>query len=75
MPRVGIEPTIPVFERAKTVHASGRTATVIGGSTSISLLLFTSALDGGEWSASRSFCFIPEERAPSNHCIGGWVNL
>jgi hypothetical protein len=24
MPRVGFEPTIPVFERMKTVHASGR---------------------------------------------------
>jgi hypothetical protein len=30
MPRVGFEPTIPVFERAKTVHALGRAATVIG---------------------------------------------
>jgi hypothetical protein len=27
MPRVGFKPTIPVFERSKTVHA----ATVIGG--------------------------------------------
>jgi hypothetical protein len=31
MLRVGIEPTIPVFERAKTVHALNRAATVIGG--------------------------------------------
>jgi hypothetical protein len=30
MPRVGLEPTIPVFERAKTVHALDRAATVIG---------------------------------------------
>jgi hypothetical protein len=30
MHRVGIEPTIPVFERAKTVHALDRAATVIG---------------------------------------------
>jgi hypothetical protein len=30
VPRVGFEPTIPVFERAKTVHALARTATVIG---------------------------------------------
>jgi hypothetical protein len=29
MPRVGFEPMIPVFERAKTVHASDRAATVI----------------------------------------------
>jgi hypothetical protein len=30
MSRVGFEPTIPVFERAKTVHALERAATVIG---------------------------------------------
>jgi hypothetical protein len=29
MPRVGFEPTIPVFERAKTVHALDGAATVI----------------------------------------------
>jgi hypothetical protein len=29
MPREGFEPTIPVFERAKTVHASDRAATMI----------------------------------------------
>jgi hypothetical protein len=27
----GFEPTIPAFERAKTVHALDRAATVIGG--------------------------------------------
>jgi hypothetical protein len=30
MPRMGTEPTIPVFERAKTVHDLHRPATVIG---------------------------------------------
>jgi hypothetical protein len=30
MPWVGFEPTIPVFQRAKTFHASDRAATVIG---------------------------------------------
>jgi hypothetical protein len=30
MPQVGLEPTIPVLEKAKTVHALGRAATVIG---------------------------------------------
>jgi hypothetical protein len=30
MPSVEFEPTIPVFERAKTVHALDRAATVIG---------------------------------------------
>jgi hypothetical protein len=33
----------------------------------------TSALDGGEWSASRSDRFTPRERAPGTHWIGGWV--
>jgi hypothetical protein len=30
MPRVGFEPTIPAFERAKIVHVLDRAATVIG---------------------------------------------
>jgi hypothetical protein len=30
MPQVGFEPTIPVFEQAKTVHALYRTVTAIG---------------------------------------------
>jgi hypothetical protein len=30
MPWVGFEPTIPAFERAKTVHALDRAATVTG---------------------------------------------
>jgi hypothetical protein len=30
MPRVGFEPAIPVFQRAKTVHGFERAATVIG---------------------------------------------
>jgi hypothetical protein len=33
----------------------------------------TSVLDGGEWSASRPDRFIPKERAPGTHWIGGWV--
>jgi hypothetical protein len=35
MPRVGVDPTIPAFERAKTVHALDRAATVIGDTYSI----------------------------------------
>jgi hypothetical protein len=30
MPRVGFDPTTPVFERAKTVHALDLVATVFG---------------------------------------------
>jgi hypothetical protein len=33
----------------------------------------TSALDGGEWSASRTDRFNPTERALDTHWIGGWV--
>jgi hypothetical protein len=33
----------------------------------------TSALDGGEWSASRPCRFTPRERALGTHWIGGWV--
>jgi hypothetical protein len=34
----------------------------------------TSALDGGEWSASRPGRFTPRESAPGTHVIGGWVD-
>jgi hypothetical protein len=35
----------------------------------------TSALDGGEWSASRPSCaFTPRERTPGTHWTGGWVS-
>jgi hypothetical protein len=37
--------------------------------------LINSALDGGEWSASRSGPFTPRERAPGTHWIEGWVDL
>jgi hypothetical protein len=33
----------------------------------------TSALDRGEWSASRPGRFTPRERAPVSHWIGGWL--
>jgi hypothetical protein len=33
----------------------------------------TSALDGGEWSASGPCRFTPRERAPDNHLTGVWV--
>jgi hypothetical protein len=33
----------------------------------------TSALDGGEWSASRSGRFNHRESAPGTRWIGGWV--
>jgi hypothetical protein len=33
----------------------------------------TSALDGGEWSASRSCRFTPRERDSGTYWIGGWM--
>jgi hypothetical protein len=33
----------------------------------------TSAVDGGEWSASRPGRFIPRERAPGTQWIGSWL--
>jgi hypothetical protein len=38
-------------------------------------VFLTSALVGGEWTASHRGCFIPEERAPCTHWIGDWVGL
>jgi hypothetical protein len=38
-----------------------------------STFFLTSALDGGEWPASRPGRFIPGKRTPSIHWIGGWV--
>jgi hypothetical protein len=38
-------------------------------------ILFTSALAGGAWSASRSGRFTPGERDPCTHWIGSWVSL
>jgi hypothetical protein len=38
-----------------------------------STFFLTSALTGGEWSASRPGRFTPVERAPGTHCTGGLV--
>jgi hypothetical protein len=45
----------------------------IGGNGGITSCILTSALDGGEWSASLSSLFIPKETAPGTHWVGGWV--
>jgi len=34
----------------------------------------TSALDGGEWSASCPRHFSPRERAPGTHWTGGYIS-
>jgi hypothetical protein len=38
-------------------------------------IFLTSALVGGEWSASLPGRFTPEERTPDTHWLGGWVDL
>jgi hypothetical protein len=38
-----------------------------------STLSLTSALDGGEWSASRPASFTPRGRDAGNHWVGGWL--
>jgi hypothetical protein len=44
------------------------------GGMAIQIHVFlTSALVGGEWSASRLRRFTPGERAPGTHWIGSWV--
>jgi hypothetical protein len=42
-----------------------------GGGTAA--LFLASALDGGEWSASRPGHFTPWEISSDTHWIGGWV--
>jgi hypothetical protein len=37
-------------------------------------IFLTSALAGGEWSASRPCRFTPGESSPGIHWIGGWVD-
>jgi hypothetical protein len=45
------------------------------GGVAVQIHVFlTSALVGGEWSASRLGHFIPGKRAPGTHWIGGWVD-
>jgi hypothetical protein len=44
MIRVGFEPTIPVFERAKTVHALDRAVTVIGSEVCFSEIIVGNTL-------------------------------
>jgi hypothetical protein len=55
---------------ALTEHHTMKTCWGSGG---VASHIFTSALDGGKWSASRPGCFIPRERAPGTYSIEGWV--
>jgi hypothetical protein len=45
------------------------------GGVDVQIFIFlTSALSGGEWSASLPGRFTPEERAPCTQWIGSWVD-
>jgi hypothetical protein len=45
-----------------------------GGVNVYTHVFLTSALVGGEWSASRPGRFTPGEKVPGTHWIGGWVD-
>jgi hypothetical protein len=45
-----------------------------GGVDVYSHVFLTSAVVGGEWSASRLCRFTPGVRAPGAHWVGGWVD-
>jgi hypothetical protein len=44
-----------------------------GGVDVLTHVFLTSAVDGGEWSASLPGRFTPGERAAGTHWIAGWV--
>jgi hypothetical protein len=52
-------------------NGASRYEVVLGEWKYSSMHSLTSALDGGEWSASRPGRFAPRERAPGTHWIGG----
>jgi hypothetical protein len=62
---------VPVLPLNSALRHEG----VLGEWTYRSTHSLTSALVGGEWSASHPGCFTPRERAPRTHGIGGWVGL
>jgi hypothetical protein len=66
MPWVGVEPTIPVFERAKTVHALDRAATVIGyWVTTIRCIKIS---QGGVYMQDRCVIISKELQTTEVHC-------
>jgi hypothetical protein len=55
---------IPMSERAKTVHALDRAATVLGEVNVYIHVFLASALIGSEWSASRPCRFTTGKERP-----------
>jgi hypothetical protein len=65
-------PTYFVTKKLKLSHYTPRGA--LGERRYSSYLFLTSALDGGEWSASRpDRALAPGGRTSGTHCTGGWV--
>jgi hypothetical protein len=64
MPRVGFEPTIAVFKRARTVHALDRAATVIGDEE----VLLTWAVDRENGEAQTSATRLGGPQSRSERC-------
>jgi hypothetical protein len=69
MPWLGFEPTIPVFERAKTVHALDRAATVIGKYMRVTNFSFSLKHDAdryNEYVASVNYGSVPLSQSQQN---------
>jgi hypothetical protein len=64
-----------LYTTVKTYTRSSLYSMKAYGGVDVCIHIFlTSALAGGEWSASRPGRFTPSERAPNNHWIGSWVD-
>jgi hypothetical protein len=68
-----VERFVRTQERETTVLVQYSTTKTYGGVHVYSHVFLTSALVGGEWSASHPGRFTLEGRAPGTHWIGGWV--
>jgi hypothetical protein len=64
-----------LVDRQRLFIQYSRSYSRIGGVEVYLHTFLTSALDGGEWSASRPGLFTPRERASGTHWTGGWVGL
>jgi hypothetical protein len=67
MPWVGFEPTTPVFERAKTVHALDRAATVIGIRVLVSVAVL---VNGYAWNVITARCALWKNNCEEWEVIG-----
>jgi hypothetical protein len=71
--KMGGGPLTQFENRQSTLQLCSLRHEDIRESGGIAPTFLTSALDGGEWSASRPCRFTPGEVAPGTHGIGGWV--